>query len=65
MTAPRTIPPTTPHGVEPKIRSKNQPIMSIKTTEPPRTVAADHASPVRRKFSSVVSPLVSGFKFVC
>ena len=40
IAAPTTIPPTIPHGELPKIKSANQPMINIKTTEPNNVIAA-------------------------
>ena len=41
MTAPRTMPPTFPHGAVPNSRSANQPRIKVKTIEPKRMIAAE------------------------
>src|SRR5688500_13761204 len=59
MIEPKIMPTTIPHGDEPKSKSANQPKISIKTTEPKKTIAADHARPVFRIVSAVDSIGVS------
>src|SRR5687767_8524373 len=52
---PNIMPITIPQGAEPKSKSANQPKINIKTTEPKKTIAADHASPDFRIVSAVDS----------